>query len=234
MDFLAANIDWQCPAGRRLDELASGLPANPRLDLVVFGSTPLQLFIEPALLSADIDLFASDELLSRLIDFVDQQGWTREKSPDLYIQVCDPLAFKSTVDWSSRVIKAERHGHFFHFVHPWDVLVSKLQRLEEKDLNAFRVVIEKTGHPTEDEFALHLQLAVDLYRPSFDEESSRGDMLMNTKILWQIQWGTDIDVRARIIRPALQRTEAQYDRIDASLKTRLGNLRLPGQSANNY
>ena len=43
------------------------------------------------------------------------------------------------------------------------MLVSKLQRLEEKDLQAFKLVIARTAHPTEDEFAHHLQEAVDLY-----------------------------------------------------------------------
>lgn len=111
-----------------------------------------------------------------------------------------------------------------------NLLVSKLQRLEEKDLNAFRIVLQKTGHPTEEEFVRHLQLAVDLYRPKFDEESARGDMLTNTRILWQALWGKDIDVRARIIRPALERTEREYREGDTSLKSRLANLRLPGQS----
>jgi hypothetical protein len=107
---------------------------------------------------------------------------------------------------------------------------SKLQRLEEKDLNAFRVVIEKTGHPTEEEFARHLQLAVDLDRPKFDEEFAQGDMLLNTVLIWQTLWGKGIDVRTRIIRPALERAEREYREIDPSLKKRLGNLGRPGSS----
>ena len=91
-------------------------------------------------------------------------------------------------------------------MHPWDVLVSKLQRLEEKDLEAFKLVIAKTGHPTEAEFSQLLQKAVDLYRPKFDEETARGDMMMNTRILWQTLWQKEIDVRAAIIRPALERS----------------------------
>lgn len=164
-----------------------------------------------------------------MIDFVERQEWSKEKSSEFYIQVCDPLAFKSTIDWRGRAIEVERHGHLFVFVHPWDVLVSKLQRLEEKDLNAFRLVIEKTGHPTEEEFSRHLQLAVDLYRPKFDEESARGDMTINTRILWQTLWKKEIDVRARIIRPALERAEREYREVDPTLKTRLANLRLPSQ-----
>jgi hypothetical protein len=184
----------------------------------------------PNFLSADTDLFGNEETTERLLDFVEEQGWTKERSVQFYIQVCDPLAFKSTINWRDRTIEVERHGHLFRFVHPWDVLVSKLQRLEEKDLNAFRLVLEKTGHPTEEEFARHLQLAVDLYRPKFDEESARGDMLMNTRILWQALWGKDIDARARIIRPALERAEREYREGDPLLKQRLAKLRLPERS----
>ena len=194
--------------------------------MTVFGSAPLQLFIEPSFISEDIDLFGSEATTAFLEQFVAENKWNKGET-DLYIQVCDPLAFKSTIDWRGRAIEVERHGHLLDVVPPWDVLVSKLQRLEEKDLNAFRLVVGKTGHPTEDEFARHLQLAVDLYRPKFDEESARGDMMMNTRILWQTLWGRDIDVRARIIRPALERAEREYRVADPMLKTRLANLRLP-------
>jgi hypothetical protein len=87
-----------------------------------------------------------------------------------------------------------------------DALVIRLQRLEEKDLEAFKLVISKTGHPTEEEFTKHLQKAVDLYRPKFDEETTRGDMFVNTRKLWKILWNKEIDVRVAIIRPALART----------------------------
>jgi hypothetical protein len=45
MHFKAENITWQTPAGRRLDALAGALPPEPKLDLTVFGSAPLQLFL---------------------------------------------------------------------------------------------------------------------------------------------------------------------------------------------
>ncbi|HWN94861.1 MAG TPA: DUF6036 family nucleotidyltransferase [Methylomirabilota bacterium] len=223
---MAEKLDWQGKAGQRLDEFARRLPAQQRLTITIFGSAPLQLFVESSFLSEDIDLFGDKNTTDFLEDFVEANHWGKGAT-DFYIQVCDPLAFKSTIDWASRAIEVERHGHLLRFVHPWDVLVSKLQRLEEKDLNAFHLVIGKTGHPTEEEWIRHLQLAVDLYRPKFDEESARGDMLMNTRILWQTLWGKDIDVRARIIRPALERAEREYRAADPNLKTRLANLRLP-------
>jgi len=127
-----------------------------------------------------------------------------------------------------RALESERHGHLFRFFHPWDVLVSKLQRLEDKDLEAFKLVIGRTGRPTEEEFINHLQKAVDLYRPKFEEEASLGDIFNNTQLLWHTLWKKSIDVRAAIIRPALERSRHDYEAGDPSLKARLANLRSPG------
>jgi len=225
MELRAENINWNCPAGRQLDRLASLLPKQPQLVVTVFGSAPLQLFLHPGFLSQDIDVYAPDEQGTYLLEFVETHDLGREKAA-FYIQVCDPNTFRSTIDWPSRAVEAGRHGHLFRIVHPWDVLVSKLQRLEEKDLEAFKLVIQQTGHPSEEELIRHLQKAVDLYRPKFDEEAAQGDMLANTRELWKILWQKDIDVRAAIIRPALVRGRHDYE-ADPSLKTRLANLKPP-------
>ena len=226
MEYEAKNIDWNASAGKQLDALARALPPHPRLDITVFGSAPLQLLIDRTFLSEDIDLYSPEEHWEFLKQFVEEKGWAKDQT-DFYIQVCDPKAFRSTQDWRDRAVEVERHGHLFRFAHPWDVLVSKLQRLDEKDLDAFKLVIAKTGHPTEMEFIKHLQGAVDLYRPKFDEESARGDMLLNTRELWKILWNKEIDVRAAIIRPALERSRHDYVPADPALKTRLANLKLP-------
>ena len=223
MVFAAEHIDWQTNAGRLLDRLAATLPSAPRLEINIFGSAPLQLFVERTFVSEDVDIFAAEDGWLPLERFVSEQGWGKGQT-DFYIQVCDPLAFKSTFDWRARAIEAERYGHLFRFVHPWDVLVSKLQRLEEKDLDAFRLVIAKTGHPTEQELLRHLQKAVDLYRPKFDEETQRGDMMMNTRLLWRELWGRDIDPRAEIIRPAVERTNRAHSDFDPTLKDRLATV----------
>lgn len=226
MELKEKKLDWNANAGRQLDALARALPPHPKLDLTVFGSAPLQLLIDPAFLSEDIDLYSLEEHWEFLEKFVTEKGWAKGQS-DFYIQVCDPKAFRSTTDWLDRAIEVERHGHLFRFVHPWDVLVSKLQRLDPKDIQAFKLVIAKTGHPTEAEFVKHLQKAVDLYRPKFDEETARGDMLLNTQTLWRILWNKEIDVRAAIIRPALARAAHDSEPPDPNLKTRLANLKLP-------
>ena len=228
MDLKAENINWNCPAGRQLDQLASLLPKSPRLEITVFGSAPLQLFLHPDFLSQDIDVYASDELGDYLLEFVESHQLGVDQTA-FYIQVCRPQTFRSTSDWAARAVLVERHGHLLRFVHPWDILVSKLQRLEEKDVEAFKLVIHQTGHPSESEWIRHLQKAVDLYRPKFDEETSHGDMLANTPELWRRLWQKEIDVRAAIIRPALEqsRHDAPYD---PNLKTRLENLKLSEKS----
>ena len=93
--------------------------------------------------------------------------------------------------------------------HPIDILIAKLHRLADKDLAAFHLVIEKTGHPSEEEMRAELQAAVDLYRPNFDEELS-GDITTNTRVLWMELWGKDIDVRREIIAPARERILKGY------------------------
>lgn len=226
MDLKVEDIAWDAPAGRRLDLLARALPPNPRLELTVFGSAPLQLLLERKFISADIGIFSSEEQYAYLLEFVESHGLDKDNE-GIYIQVCDPYVFRSTVDWRDRAVEVERHGHLFRLVHPPDILVSKLARLDEKDIEAFKLVIQITGHPTEPEFIGHLQRAVDLYRPKFDEEGSTTDIFANTRRLWRTLWGKEIDVRTQIIRPALERVRHDYEQGDPELKARLTNLRPP-------
>ena len=52
-------------------------------------------------------------------------------------------------------------------------------------------------------------------------------MILNTRELWKILWNKEIDVRAAIIRPALERAGTIMSRRIPNLKTRLANLKLP-------
>jgi hypothetical protein len=220
MDFISAIPDWNAPAGRLLDRLASAFGETPKRTIVVFGSSPLQIFLDPSFLSQDCDVVGERDL-----EAICQQITLPTANGDLAFQVCDALTFRTAQGWETRARREVRQGHTFVFPHPWDILVSKIGRLEEKDLEAFRLVIRKTGGPTAEELKRHLQLAVDLFRPNFDEERG-ADYTTQTRVLWRTIYGAEIDVRTEIIRPALARRQAQYDADagDPAWKERLRQL----------
>jgi hypothetical protein len=95
-----------------------------------------------------------------------------------------------------------------------------LKRLEPKDVNAFRLVYERTGHPTSDELQVALQRHVDIFRPNFDEENS-GDAVANTQVVWRELYGINIDVRREIIAAALRERRIAYGEELPALKQEL-------------
>ena len=205
IDSWTDTIDLSTPAGNALKRLARVLPADRPFQITLFGSAPIQITVEPSLLSADVDLFCEDEDLN---EFVCQAGLDREHS-DFFIQVCSGLNFRTSPLWATRTKSTKIDHVTFAFPHPIDILIAKLKRLEEKDLEAFRVVRRKTGHPTEAELIHELQMAVDLFRPDFDEEQGH-DMANNCRRLWPLIYGREIDPRKEIIAPALQRRREGY------------------------
>lgn len=54
-----------------------------------------------------------------------------------------------------------------------------------------------------------IQIAVDLFRPSFDEDQGH-DMANNCRRLWPIIFGREIDPRVEIIAPALEKRRIGY------------------------
>jgi hypothetical protein len=194
-----SSLELETPAGRMLRQLASLLPQGREFQITVFGSAPLQIAVDPTLTSADVDVFSDFEELN---DIVMRAGLGTNQA-DFYIQVSSELNFRTSPRWKDRTQSARIGNCTFIFPHPIDILIAKLNRLDEKDLRAFRSVIAKTGHPTEAELIHELQLAVDLFRPSFDEEQGH-DMANNCRRLWPLIYGREIDPRAEIIAPALK------------------------------
>jgi hypothetical protein len=194
-----SSLELETPAGRMLRRLASLLPQGREFQITVFGSAPLQIAVDPTLTSADVDVFSDFEELN---DIVMRAGLGTNQA-DFYIQVSSELNFRTSPRWKGRTQSARIGNCTFIFPHPIDILIAKLNRLDEKDLRAFRSVIAKTGHPTEAELIHELQLAVDLFRPSFDEEQGH-DMANNCRRLWPLIYGREIDPRAEIIAPALK------------------------------
>lgn len=205
LDSWAGSIDLSTRAGELLQQLVAALPKDRPFDITVFGSAPLQIMVDSRLNSADVDLFSTAEEMRELVD---RAGFGQDRAA-FYIQVSSELNFRTSPRWRGRA-HTTRVGHCtLRFPHPIDILIAKLNRLDEKDLEAFRVVMRKTGHPTEAELIHELQMAVDLFRPSFDEEQGH-DMSNNCRRLWAIIYGREIDPRAEIIAPALQKRREGY------------------------
>ena len=188
-----------------LRRLASLLPQGREFTITVFGSAPLQIAVDPNLTSADVDVFSDYEELN---DLVVRAGLGTNQA-DFYIQVSTELNFRTTQRWKGRTQSVRIGNCTFIFPHPIDILIAKLNRLDEKDVRAFKTVLAKTGHPTEAELIKELQLAVDLFRPSFDEEQGH-DMSNNCRRLWPLIYGREIDPRKEIILPALAIRKAGY------------------------
>jgi hypothetical protein len=191
-------LNWDAPNGKLLRQFIAGLPTDRPLILNLFGSTPLQLRLDPTFLSGDVDLFCSEDLLP----YVEAMKIGKGQS-DPYIEVVPHYVFIAANDWRDRAAR-EVFGNVTLFIAaPIDVLVGKLKRLEQKDLDAFDLVKLRTGGPTEVELKSALRNVVDMYRPNFDEENPGGDPSANTRRLWQHLYGHDIDVRDEIIGPAI-------------------------------
>jgi hypothetical protein len=202
------EIDWETPAGEALTKLCEALPAGRDITITVFGSAPLQLAIEASFKSNDVDVYPLGDDPSWLEAIVHRVGLAKSEAA-VYIQCCWEGNFRTSPRWRHRAANVPRGNATLLLPHPIDILIAKLHRYEEKDRNAFRLVIERTGHPSEQEFLTELQFSVDLFRPGFDEEVT-GDITTNTAAMWPEIFGREIDVRREIIAPALARLRAGY------------------------
>ena len=201
----AGSVNLNTSAGALLRKLADALPKDQPLTVTVFGSAPLQVTVDSTFTSADVDVFSEFETLREIAD---RAGLGQDKAA-FFIQVSSELNFRTSPRWKGRTQSARIENCTFIFPHPIDILIAKLNRLDEKDLDAFRVVIARTGHPTEAELIEELQMAVDLFRPSFDEEKGH-DLANNCRRLWPLIYGREIDPRKEIIAPALAIRKAGY------------------------
>jgi hypothetical protein len=232
-------IDRDTPAWRTLQKLlAESPPSADQNRLIVFGSAALQLTVASNLLSADVDL-------SLDVVTVGPRGMTAPKAEqrlrktaakvnaalnkDLpYIQICHWMTFQPGNRWERRSVEASEGDWRMVYPHPYDILFSKLRRAEPKDIEAFRAVIERTGHPTDFEF---IQLCIENYR-DFEARLTTApshlpnvvpsqDLRTTTVRLWKAVWGRSIDIDREITQPALQRLQAGWADYDASLKDEL-------------
>jgi len=198
-------LNWDSPNGQLLKTFIERLPQDRPIVLNVFGSTPLQMRLDPSFLSGDVDIFTSEDLSGILQDL--RLGKEHAKP---YIELVPETIFITTPAWRDRAAKEVFGNVTVYIAGPLDVLVGKLKRLEAKDMKAFDLVKARTGGPSEVELKEALRLVVDMYRPAFDEENPGGDPIANTRRLWKHLYGHDIDVRREIIVPAIEARKEAY------------------------
>jgi len=207
------SVSWpeefaQTPAGKAIEKLVAALPGDRPFTITLFGSSPLQLTVDSSLLSADVDIFGEDGDDEILVSCAEKAGLGEGQS-DVYIQVSSRVSFRTSPDWFKRT-RSYRIGHCTVIVpDPIDILIGKLNRLEEKDIEAFRRVIALTGRPTQEELIRELRLSVDLFRPAFAEEQAT-DIIGNCRRLWPLIYGREIDPGFEIIQPALAARRKGY------------------------
>jgi len=205
-NWWAGEIDWAAPAGHLLQRFVAALPKDRSFRLTVCGSAPLQLTVDRHLLSGHVDVFSDDdEDLSALI-----AGARLDKTQGgLHLEGGFELSFHTSPRWRQRARVVSLGNVALTFPHPLDILIGKLDRLDPKDLEAFKRVIQTTGHPTAEELKSELRTAVDLFRPAFDEDSPNR-YPENTCRLWRDVFHAGIDIRHDIVEPALARRRQGY------------------------
>lgn len=198
------TLDWSTQAGRALRRVIALLPRDRPWLIKVFGSAPLQMGLERDFRSADVDIFTNDDWREVVVAAIAAAGLAKSGT-EFYVQCTPEGAFRTSPRWRDRAHREERDGITFRFAHPIDILISKVNRLAEKDLNAFKLVIEKTGHPTEAELIREFQAAPDLFFIGFYNPFAGGSYWGRTEQLWQDLWGRTVDVQREILDPAYAR-----------------------------
>jgi hypothetical protein len=211
-------INWNTPAGSVIDRFVEALPSDRPWTIIIFGWSPLQMAIDPTFLSGDVDVISSEEIE----EYLRRAQLLKGQAP-VYVEPCTAASFTASADWLMRAFEVQRKHVAFILPHPIDIMVSKIKRLEAKDLAAFRLVRAKTGHPTEEELILALRRVVDIYRPSFDEESA-GNPRQNTQTVWREIFNNSIDVAEQIIRPALAERRKSYGGDQYGFREALGRF----------
>ncbi len=215
------TLDWSAPAGEVLKKFIAHLPKGRVFKITVFGSSPIQLGIDSNFVSGDVDIFSTDDFK----ETIEKAGFIKGVTQGAYIEQTEPGVFRAGMSWPQRAFVCQIENAILTFPHPVDILVAKILRLADKDIRAYRLVYEKTGHPTPAELKKALQEVVDIYRPPFDEEDANiGNALINTQTIWRELYNQEIDVRAEIIRPALAGLRKAYGLDLPDLKKNLNDI----------
>src|SRR5437763_3783314 len=106
-------LNWDTPAGRVLDRLVEALPLDRSWKIILFGSAPLQLALDPTFLSGDVDIIPPVDV----DDYCRRAGLLKGQA-DIYIEPCAVNAFMASADWMIRACEAQRKHVMFILPHP--------------------------------------------------------------------------------------------------------------------
>ncbi len=106
------KADWTTQAGSALMRPANALAEQnivPQSPIVVFGSAPLQNFVHPDFLSADIDIFIRDPSLEAPIAALIEELGLGKGRAAYYIEIVPSYVFRAGPDW--RLCDEPRRNH---------------------------------------------------------------------------------------------------------------------------
>jgi len=109
-------LNWATPNGELLKSFIEGLPQDRPIVLNVFGSTPLQMRLDPSFLSGDVDMFTSEDLSVHLRKMKLGKEHTKP-----YIELVPSTIFITTPAWRDRAIKEVFGSMTVYIASPLDV-----------------------------------------------------------------------------------------------------------------
>jgi len=211
-----AHPNWDSETGEALKILAERSPCP--LSIVLFGSGALDFTLPFSIKSVDTDIHpdivygkaghtnTDRETLCQIVRDLGL-GMGQQKK---YVQVCAPNAFETLPRWDKR---AKTYSHIQLEVtvpHPFDILVAKALRGDEKDISDFQRVFNETGHPTEHELIEELQRGYQLFNVQGDEQvhipgqhtnKYKGSRKDSVRRVWKQIYGRQVNLEQEVIRP---------------------------------
>jgi hypothetical protein len=222
------EVDWESPAGRLLTKLGEIVTPDRRTPILLFGSAALQVTVAPTVLSEDTDIapdvipygpnqdhFPKAYDRMSLTQLIRDHGMGVRQSK-LYIQVNAFEAFDPGSSWGRRAMTLDRGNLRITIPHPLDILIAKLHRYEEKDLDAFRKVYALTGFPTPDDILTELRASPRLFAKRDHSLEHMPRQFPESKIsesvpkLFREMWQMNISVKRDILAPTNQAIASSY------------------------
>lgn len=236
------EIDWESPAGKVITLLGEVVPPDRRTPIVLFGSAALQVTVAPTVLSEDADIAPDvipyDPRSSHFPHPYDRNGLNElvrahelgMGQRKLYLQVNAPGAFQPGTGYLRRVMEVDRGNLHITIPHPLDILIAKLHRYEEKDLEAFQKVHGLTGFPSPEALLAELRASPRLFArhdrslehmPSQCPESKISESVPH--LFWAL-WKKRVRVQEDILAPTAQEIASSYRDHDDTHKKRLTDI----------